>query len=260
MAHPDRVAELVDGHRHQVVGRPVDLPRLRGVEEHVAGVGPAVGRGSEVGERQDAADHGIAADPDVAESGVALLVSRDPQGGAVVGDRSVKLMLATFCQTAAALANWAFQSAVANRALSVCLQIAGHAADARAVGDEAVGDQLGLGPLGTRGRVQQEPIFESLQSRTYRPRPGMCRERDVFVLVQPSWDPPSASLPGPISPWIIELIHRSISFHRPAMQDWTRDLLLLPNPVPPESPGRDDASDSTSTSAIRHRDGFASRG
>ena len=37
----------------------------------------------------------------------------------------MKLTLATFCQTVAALANCAFQSAVAKRALSVCCRLLG---------------------------------------------------------------------------------------------------------------------------------------
>src|SRR5208337_3499734 len=52
-----------------------------------------------------------------------------------------------------------------------CLKIAGNAPEARAVGHEAVGDQVGLGPLVSRGCIKQEPSFQFLQAGTDGFRP-----------------------------------------------------------------------------------------
>ena len=108
---------------------------------------------------------------------VALLVSGDPQGGAVVGDER-EVDVGHLLPDGRRLGE--LRLPVGGRELRVerLLEIAGHAADVRAVGHEAVSDQLGLGPLGPRGRIEQEPIFQSLQSRTYRPRPA-CAVRET---------------------------------------------------------------------------------
>jgi hypothetical protein len=79
------VADLVDRDRLQVE-IAVNLPRLRRVEEDVAGIGAAIERRRREGEGELAGRLCEAADSDVAEPQVALLVARGPDRRAAVGD------------------------------------------------------------------------------------------------------------------------------------------------------------------------------
>src|SRR5205823_14707110 len=71
------------------------------------------------------------------------------------------------------------------------LEIAGDAADARAVGHEAVSDQFWFGPLGSCRCIQQEAIFQSFQSRTDRMRPWCALKETASYSITKHGEAPS---------------------------------------------------------------------
>ena len=91
LVEAQRVAELVHGNREEVVGR-ADVVRLARVEGHVAGDREVVARRRLIGQCQGGAAEVVAADPDVAESRIALLVCAEPSAAPLSGT-TAKLML-----------------------------------------------------------------------------------------------------------------------------------------------------------------------
>src|SRR5262249_7261289 len=181
VGHAQGVADLVEGDRLQIVGRAVGLPLLRRVEEDVAGVGAAVGRRGQEGESQRARVLRVAADADVAEVGVALLVAVAADGGAVVADL-YQVDVGDGLPDGRGLLELELPDGRGDPlGVEGRVEVAGRAADAGPVGHEAVGDAGAVSPEVTGGGVEQLPVLQPLQTGADGPAPGDPAAIDVVV-------------------------------------------------------------------------------
>ena len=117
---------------------------------------------------------------------VALLVAGRPDRRAVVGDQH-EVDLGHLLPGRGGLGELLLPDAGAEPGIERRLEVAGHAADARPVGDEAVGDADGVGPLRSGGGVEQ--------AAGPRAAPGRGATH-VAVHVHRSWSVPLISRSG----------------------------------------------------------------